>query len=92
MNDLERYRRALCDALDAEHVTLSDDSAGHMGHGGWKEGAATHISVEVVSPKFAGLSRLARQKMIYSALKPFMDADLHAVCVVRADAPAAEHI
>jgi len=85
MHDLEKYKRALAAALESDDIAVTDDSALHAGHGGWKAGAVTHITIDASSPKFLGLSRVGRQKLIYAALKPFMDGDLHAVRIVRAD-------
>lgn len=78
------YENALREALDTQDVTLTDDSHKHAGHGGWKEGAVTHISVAVTSSLFSGKSRVKRQQLIYAALKPFMEKELHAVRIAKA--------
>lgn len=65
-------------ALDAEHVEVVDDSARHAGHAGAAEGAG-HFRLVVVSDRFTGLGRVACQRLVYGALGPLMDRDIHAV-------------
>ncbi len=48
-------------------LEVQDDSHLHAGHAGAKEGR--HFSVRVVSESFAGLSRVARHRLVYDALK-----------------------
>lgn len=49
-------------------LSITDDSRKHAGHAGWRPGGETHFRVEIVSPAFAGRSRVARQRMVYEAL------------------------
>jgi BolA family transcriptional regulator, general stress-responsive regulator len=49
-------------------LEVQDDSHLHAGHAGAKEGR--HFSVHVVSERFAGLSRVARHRLVYDALRP----------------------
>lgn len=71
-------RTILETALDAEHVEIVDDSAQHAGHLG-AEGGGGHYRVVVVSPRFAGLSRVAAQRLVYQALGDLMTTDIHAL-------------
>jgi BolA protein len=68
----------LRDKLDATHVEVLDDSAAHAGHLG-AEGGGGHYRVLVVSPRFEGLSPVAAQRLVYSALGEFMTTDVHAL-------------
>ncbi|MEX1309681.1 MAG: BolA family protein [Candidatus Sulfomarinibacteraceae bacterium] len=71
-------RTILETTLDAERVEIFDDSAQHAGHLG-AEGGGGHYRVLVVSPRFAGLSRVAAQRLVYQALGDLMTTDIHAL-------------
>jgi BolA protein len=64
--------------LDAELVEVTDDSARHAGHAGASEGGG-HYRVCVVSARFAGLSRVAAQRLVYEALGSLMRDAIHAL-------------
>lgn len=61
--DLESRLRA---ALEPTHVAVTDDSHHHEGHAGHSGAAGTHMTVIVVSARFQGLSRVDRQRLVYS--------------------------
>ncbi|MCP4185012.1 MAG: BolA family transcriptional regulator [Hyphomicrobiales bacterium] len=44
-------------------------------------GNGDHYAAEVVSPQFAGKSRVQQHQMVYQALKGSMDSDLHALAL-----------
>jgi BolA protein len=63
-------------------LTIEDESSKHHGHAGWREGGETHFKVEIVSSAFDGQNRVARQRLVYAALKAELDAGLHALALV----------
>ncbi len=67
----------LTERLSATSVAWQDDSHLHAGHAGAREGG--HYRVQIVSPRFAGLSRIARHRLIYDALGPLADRGIHAL-------------
>ena len=69
---------ALVEGLEADHVEVVDNSAGHTNHVG-AEGGGGHFAVVVVSPAFRGLSRIAAQKLVYETLAELMTEDIHAL-------------
>lgn len=71
-------------ALAATFVQVTDDSHQHAGHAGAREGS--HFSAKIVSPRFAGLSRVARHRLVYDALGSLMARGVHAL-VIDARAP-----
>lgn len=79
MRMAERISARLTAALDQARVEVIDDSARHRGHAGAGEGGESHFKVEVVSPAFAGQSRVARQRLVYDALKAEFAAGVHAL-------------
>ncbi len=60
---------------------IEDESSKHHGHAGWREGGETHFRVEIVSQAFEGKTRVARQRLVYAALKEELDAGLHALAM-----------
>jgi BolA protein len=79
----ERARRIealLRDRLDATDVVVVDESHLHRGHAG-AQGGAGHFRVTVVSPRFAGLSLLAAQRLVYAAVGEMMGAEIHALAI-----------
>jgi acid stress-induced BolA-like protein IbaG/YrbA len=68
------------DSLEAQmkqaiEAAIPQAEAQVMGNGG-------HFSIRVVSPEFAGKRTLEKQRMVYSAIQPFMsgsNAPVHAV-------------
>ncbi len=71
--------------LDPSHMELADDSDRHAGHEGAKAGGG-HYRLTIVSPQFSGKSTVARHRMIYAALGPMMQQQIHALAI-RAYAP-----
>ena len=64
--------------LGASHVEVIDDSARHAGHPGAASGAG-HFRVLVVSDRFEGLQRVAKQRLVYRSLAELMDHEIHAL-------------
>ncbi len=67
-------------ALEPESVDLIDDSAHHVGHVGARDGGG-HYQLTVISPRFEGKSRLERHRMVYAALRPLMQREIHALAL-----------
>ena len=71
-------------ALAPLQLQVQDDSHLHAGHAGAREGR--HFTVHVTSPRFAGLSRVARHRLVYDSLGPLAEQGVHALAIV-AQAP-----
>jgi BolA protein len=71
-------------ALAPSSLEVRDDSAAHAGHAGAREGS--HLAVRIVSPRFKGLTRIARHRLVYDALSTLMPQGIHAL-VIDARAP-----
>ena len=74
--DIERVLGA---ALQPHSLRVQDDSHLHAGHAGAAEGR--HFSVQVVSERFNGLSRLARHRLVYDALRSQIEHGIHALAI-----------
>lgn len=85
MSALEATIRSRLAALAPERLELEDESALHAGHAG-AQGGGKHFRLTLVSERFRGKSTLARHRLVYEALGPLMERDIHALAI-RAYAP-----
>ncbi len=78
----ERMQQVLAQALSPTQLTVIDESAAHAGHAGaGPEPFGTHFRVRIVSPLFAGLSRVAQHRLVYDSLRPLIDQGVHAIAI-----------
>ena len=71
-------------ALAPLQIDVQDDSHLHAGHAGAREGR--HFTVRIRSSRFAGLSRVARHRLVYDSLGSLAEQGVHALAIV-AQAP-----
>ena len=72
----------LTQALVPTQLEVIDESAEHAGHvGANAEGFGSHVRVRIASPKFAGISRVAKHRLVYDAMQNFIDDGLHALAI-----------
>lgn len=81
MNRGDRIEALLRAALAPARLEVVDESQRHAGHAGARPGGETHYHVTVVAERFRGLSRVARQRLIYAALADELAAGLHALAL-----------
>ncbi|HEX5453486.1 MAG TPA: BolA family protein [Stellaceae bacterium] len=62
-------------------LDVIDDSHRHAGHAGARPEGETHFTVTIVSAAFAGLGRVARQRLVYEALAAELANRVHALSV-----------
>lgn len=79
MSMAETIREKLTAELAPQRLEVIDDSHKHQGHSGWRPGGETHFRVEVVSDRFAGQSRVARQRLVYDILATELADSVHAL-------------
>jgi len=87
MTVLTNIEIKLTEAFAPVHLSVIDESHKHAGHSGAPEGGESHFRVEIVSPFFDGLTRLARQRAIYAVLKEELATKVHALAL-KAKTPA----
>lgn len=75
----ERIKLALTRQFAPAVLELEDESARHAGHAGARPGGETHYRLRMVAQAFDGLSRVARQRLVYGALREEFDTGLHAL-------------
>ena len=73
-------------ALTPESLAVINDSAKHRGHMGDDGSGESHFTVEIVSRLFAGQNRVARQRLVNSALADLLVEKVHALAI-KARAP-----
>lgn len=81
MSVQNQIERLLEDNFQPERLSVINESDRHAGHRPPEEGNETHMRVRIVSPAFAGLTRVARHRAINDALKPAFDQGLHALAI-----------
>ena len=74
-------RRKLREALAPDRLDIVDDSARHAGHIGARPEGETHFNVEIVSARFAGLTRVARQRLVHKVLEAELQGRVHALAL-----------
>lgn len=80
----EILRRRLAERLAPSLLEVLDESAAHLGHAGQDgTGAGTHFRVRIASPLFAGQPKVARHRLVYDALRDYIDRDhgIHALAI-----------
>ncbi|MDI1296473.1 MAG: BolA family transcriptional regulator [bacterium] len=73
-------------ALTPERLDVIDDSEKHRGHAGHDGSGESHFTVEIVSDRFIGQSRVARQRLVNAALADLLRDKVHALAI-KARAP-----
>jgi BolA protein len=68
-------------AFSPDQLDVEDDSHRHIGHAGARDGRG-HFNVRILSRRFAGKRTVERHRMVYAALGPMMQTDIHALGLV----------
>lgn len=77
-----RMRDKLTEALNPQGLTIKDVSHHHAGHAGADQpGGETHFDVVIVSDRFEGLGRVARQRLVYGVVSAELAERVHALSI-----------
>ena len=79
MSVADTIRRKLDERFAPLQLEISDQSHRHAGHAGARPEGETHFAVTIVSTAFAGLGRVARQRLVYEALCEELQTRIHAL-------------
>ena len=82
MSVADTIRHKLTERFAPTRLVVADESYRHAGHAGARPGGETHFAVTIASPAFAGLNRVARQRLVYDALKDELASGVHALSLV----------
>lgn len=77
----DRIRDTLETRFAPTRLEVVDDSHRHAGHAGARPGGETHYGVLLVSPAFAGMTRVARSRAVHEALAAEFAGGLHALAL-----------
>jgi BolA protein len=78
----DALRSRLEELLQPSHLEVLDESWQHAGHAGADgTGSGTHFRVRIASPLFAGRTRVAQHRLVYDALRDFVERGLHALAI-----------
>ena len=78
----QQLRETLSELLAPSALEVIDESYLHAGHAGADgTGSGTHFRVRIASPLFAGKPKVACHRLVYDALRPFIDRGLHALAI-----------
>lgn len=75
---VQQIRDRLEAAFSPSHLQVKDQSHLHAGHAGARDGMG-HFEVTIVADSFADRSRIERHRLVYEALGPMMQTDIHAL-------------
>jgi BolA protein len=73
--------RRLTAALQPTRLDLEDQSARHIGHAGHDARGESHFALTIESAAFAGLTRVARQRLVHAALADVLTERVHALTI-----------
>ncbi|WP_177198406.1 BolA family transcriptional regulator [Novosphingobium sp. CF614] len=82
----QEMRQLLTAAFEPTQLDIVNDSARHSGHAGDDGSGESHFTIVIESPRFAGISRLQRQRMVNAALGDIPGNRVHALAI-KANAP-----
>lgn len=72
----------LAEKLAPTTLEVIDESYQHAGHAGANgTGFGTHFRVRIASPLFTGKRRVAQHRLVYDALREFIDQGVHALAI-----------
>ena len=82
--EIEKRVRA---ELSPTFLEVKNESAKHKGHlnGPTSDAAETHFHVKIVSPRFYGLSRIDRHRLVHALLDDLLKTHIHALSLVLLD-------
>ncbi len=75
-------REKLTAALAPSRLDVENESHRHAGHRNSPGTGESHFRVLVVSPRFSGVSRIGRHRMVNEALAEELAGPVHALAVV----------
>jgi BolA protein len=75
----ETIRGKLTDRFAPTRLVILDESHRHAGHAGARPEGETHFAVTIVASAFAGLNRVAGQRLVYETLADELATRIHAL-------------
>jgi BolA protein len=82
MSVADTIRGKLTERFSPIRLEISDESHRHAGHQGARPEGETHFAVTIVAAAFIGLSRVARQRLVYQTLAEELATRIHALSLI----------
>lgn len=79
MGIAQEISEKLTEVFQPTALEVVDESEGHRGHAGWREGGETHFKVIIRAAAFEDLNRIARHRAVHAALTPELVSRIHAL-------------
>lgn len=79
MTVAETMQRKLSERFAPSRLVIIDESHRHAGHAGARPEGETHFAVTIVAAAFAGLGRVARQRLVYETIADELATRVHAL-------------
>jgi BolA protein len=79
MSVAETIRLKLTERFTPARLVIVDESHRHAGHAGARPEGETHFAITISSVAFSGLGRVARQRLVYDALRQELALRVHAL-------------
>ena len=79
MSVADEISRRLRAAFQPTHLSVEDVSWQHAGHAAAPSGGESHFNVHIVSPVFAGKSRVMCHRLVTSELADLLAGPVHAL-------------
>jgi BolA protein len=76
-----RIREKLIIALEPTRLDVINESELHAGHRSSPGTGESHFKIVIVSPKFQGLARIARHRLVNAVLADEMKGPIHALAL-----------
>ena len=76
-----QIRHRLEAAFAPASLEVIDESEGHRGHSGWREGGQTHFRVRMRADALGPMTRLERHRAVHAALGPELVGRIHALAL-----------
>jgi BolA family transcriptional regulator, general stress-responsive regulator len=78
----DNLTQTLQSTLQPTRLEVIDESYQHAGHVGANDsGVGTHFRVRITSPLFTDISLVKQHRLVYDALRPYIDQGLHALAI-----------
>ena len=79
MSVADEISRRLRVAFQPTHLSVEDVSWQHAGHAAAPSGGESHFNVDIVSPVFAGKSRVMCHRLVTAELADLLAGPVHAL-------------
>ena len=79
MSVADEISRRLRVAFQPTHLSVEDVSWQHAGHAAAPSGGESHFNVDIVSPVFAGKSRVMCHRLVTAELADLLEGPVHAL-------------